>query len=189
MGAAEAVVRLMQRENRESGDSAAVVLIRCIVLCFVQCFLRCVEDIVEFLSYFAYVQVAVRGYSFMDSVRVTFALCKYRNMGVIFGASLVGNVVFMASLLCGLVAGLVSAGVAYSMKPSDAGNNYASSVPSIALLLGIFVGTASAEMILYSMRSGFATVAVCWANDHEELSSKCPELHHDFAERTQALNG
>merc|ERR1711904_118080 len=76
-------------------------------LCVLECLISCLRDMVEAFSYFAYVQCAIRGLSFWSSAKATYALCKSENIFALVATTLVDNVCFLGSVMCGIIAALV----------------------------------------------------------------------------------
>merc|ERR1739848_361395 len=108
-----------------------------IVLCLLDCLISCIRDMVEAFSYFAYVQVAMRGLSFWSSAKVTFTLCKWDNLFALVGTTLVGNVCAMGSLMCGLLSGLVGYLVGAKLVPQGLSKDEVSNIHVVNIVSAI----------------------------------------------------
>merc|ERR1712039_958758 len=76
--ALEITVRQMRVDQQQEGN-----LTCCVILLVLECIISCIGDMMEYFSEWAYVQVAVRGCSFMDAVRITFSMCSCANVKTI----------------------------------------------------------------------------------------------------------
>lgn len=179
--AANALLTRIRQQARENRDNAFV---QC-ALCLLQCLLRCVEGIVEACSYFAYVQVAVRGFGFLDAARVTLAIYRWRNISAIIGTNIVGHVVGIGCLACGVISGVIGCVVCLGVHPRGSTSDDLAFAGTVTLLLGMFLGTAVSGSILCALRSGFATLCVCWAEDNSKLRVTMPNLDHSFQQRSR----
>jgi len=177
VSALEATLRAFRRNNERN----TVVTI---VLCVLDCLLSCIRDMMEAFSYFAYVQVANRGLSFWSSAKVTFALCKWDNVFALVATTLVGNVCALGSLMCGLLSGLVGYIVGAKFVPQDLSKDEVSNIHVVSIVSAIILGVVAARTILNVLRSGFATIVVCWAENKEALRTLNNGLYDDFSQRT-----
>merc|ERR1740129_537591 len=184
VAAMRAVDAVLQQIRRQAGAERQNFAVQC-ALCVLECLVRCVADIAEALSYFAYVQVALRGFSFIASARATYALCQYRNVRAIIACSLVGSVVGIGSFLCGSAASLVGCWVCARLTPSGASEDDRAFAEGLALGLGVVLGFGVASNVLHALQSGFATICVCWAEDGEKLSDRQTQLHNAFDQRAR----
>jgi len=166
----EFALRSARSQAKQNGNPVAAI-----VYCMLECVVACIRDIIEAFTYFSYVQVAVRGLGFLDSAKATFALCTSKNIFALIGLCLVGNVIFMGGLMCGLVAG--SAGFATSLQMSTKDEDH-----WVLGMFALFVGLSMSFSVLSILRSGFATLAVCWAESDTQLQSLQPSLHNSFSQ-------
>jgi len=177
--AIESVLNQMRRQAQREGANIAVVAI----LCALECIVTCIKDIVEAFTYFAYVQVAVRGLSFMQSARATWGLCTWRNVPSIIATCLVGSVVSFGALMCGVASGLLGFFAAKACQPTHISKETLEFTDTANLIIGMVLGLIVASTALNTLRSGFATIVVCWAEHNEALCSLQPELHNSFSQR------
>jgi len=177
ISALEATLRAFRRNN----DRNAVVQI---ALCVLDCLIVCIRDMMEAFSYFAYVQVANRGLSFWSSAKVTFSLCKWDNLFALVATTLVGTVCSLGALMCGLLSGLVGYIVGAKFVPQGLSKDEVSNIHAVSIASAIILGMVTAGTILNILRSGFATIVVCWAENKERLRSLHNGLYDDFSQRS-----
>jgi hypothetical protein len=173
--ALEATIRMARNAARDECN-----IVTCVVLCVVECFIACIREIVEAFTYFAYVQVAVRGLNFIDSAKATFALCKFKNIFYLASICLVGHVVLLGSILCGILSGIVGVGVGYTTVPKDLSAEMLKGTIAFNFVFGILAGVVVAATILNVLKSGFATICVCWAEREDELGARDQGLQQCF---------
>jgi len=181
ISALEATIRLMRRQ---SGRNNTVLLV---VLCVLECFVRCIRDMVEAFSYFAYVQCAIRGLSFWSSAKATYALCKWENIYALVATCLVSNVCAMGSLMCGTLSGAAGYLIGAKFIPEGLSQDEVRSIHVMNIISAIVIGIVTARTILNVLRSGFATIVVCWAENREALQRLQVGLHEEFNQRSQVL--
>jgi hypothetical protein len=177
----QTVLNALKNQARENQNIAALV-----VVCVLECIVSCIRDIADAFSYFAYVQVAVRGLSFLNSVKATWALCTFKNVFSVLSCCLVRNVASMGSIICGLCAAIIGVFVGrYAVKDFDSVNdtkfNATMLSAAVCTLLGLFI----AGNVLSILLSGFATVLVLWAEDPLLLrqNTNLQELDRSFSSR------
>lgn len=180
--AVEVTLRLMR--NAASRDRNLVLVC---VLCCLECIVACIRDIVEAFSYLAYVQVAIRGFSFTESARATWALCTFSNIFALMACTLVGSVVTFGALMCGVASAIIGCGVGIALYPDNLSTSAQSSTSVMNFGLGFVVGTVIAGVALNTLRSGFATIVVCWAEDRQPLREHVPALNSAFDARCGIL--
>eukprot|EP00746_Dinoflagellata_sp_MGD_P165650 gnl/MRDRNA2_/MRDRNA2_95052_c0_seq1.p1 gnl/MRDRNA2_/MRDRNA2_95052_c0~~gnl/MRDRNA2_/MRDRNA2_95052_c0_seq1.p1 ORF type:complete len:512 (-),score=43.08 gnl/MRDRNA2_/MRDRNA2_95052_c0_seq1:446-1981(-) len=176
ISALEASLRAFRRNDRNTVTQ--------IVLCLLDCLISCIRDMMEAFSYFAYVQVAMRGLSFWSSARVTFTLCKWDNLFALVATTLVGNVCALGSLMCGLLSGLVGYLVGAKFVPQDLSKDEISNIHMVNIVSAVVLGMVTSRTILNVLRSGFATIVVCWAENKETLRTLHSRLYEDFSQRS-----
>ena len=99
-------VKEMAHSAREQGDSA--------LMCCAECILGCIENLVEYFNQWAYVYVALYGYSFIEAGKNVMTLFRERGWTSIITDMLVDGVLAMVSLAVGAITGVVAAIVASS---------------------------------------------------------------------------
>merc|ERR1719362_1939406 len=177
--AADALLSKLRRDAREQNQNPAVLCL----LCLLQCLVRCVEDVAEALSYFSYVQVAVRGFAFVPAVRATFALCTWKNIPALIACNLVNSVAALGSLFCGGMASFAALAVAFAYFPAGADEADTAFVAALSQGVGLLTGVAVAGNVLQALRSGFATLCVGFAEDEGKLMAFDQNLYASFQQR------
>jgi len=177
-----AIIRTLRYIARSGKDSRNGVVK--IVGCIIDCLLACIEDMVEWFSSFAYVQVALRGCGFCDAARATMHLCTSANVDKICASVLTGSVTFMGCLISGCVATFAAGAYAATLNvrlPSDSDVTadellfwWAAGVGSLAF------GFFSAGNVMKIVEAGVNTILVCWAERPGTLETSHPEIHTTF---------
>lgn len=175
----EAMLRQMRNTARQERNMVMVIC-----LCVLECVVACVREIAEAVSYIAYIQVAIRGLGFIPSVKATFALCTFGNTFALVRLVLVGNVVCLGSLLCGVSAGALGYAAGLAFHPAGTSGADVAAMDMVNLVFGMIVGIVAAATVLGVLRSGFATVLVCWAEEKDLLVAHDARLHEMFMQRT-----
>mmetsp|Transcript_8470 Transcript_8470/g.26365 ORF Transcript_8470/g.26365 Transcript_8470/m.26365 type:complete len:549 (+) Transcript_8470:85-1731(+) len=154
-----------QGERDAARDCDAVA---CVCFCILSCVLSCIEDMLEYFNEWAYVQCAVRGTSFCDSARITFALMTCSNMKYVVADLLLNSIVSLGGLVCGLLAALCAGITEYAL---GGGAERSLFCLAIGLVIGLPIGMTS----LSTISSGTKTVLACFADDPEPL-----QVTHSF---------
>jgi len=170
--AMEAVARKMMNDAEESGNYVA-----CVIACIITCIIQCIGDILEWISLYAYVQVAVRGLGFIDATKATYSMATISNLIYVVSAILVEWVVGMGAAFCGLTGGVVAGLLGY----------LACDVPEFCVVLavigaifGLLSGCIAGGSAVGVMNSGSVTILMSWAEKPEVLQRTHPELHTKF---------
>jgi len=82
--------------------------------------------------------------------------------------------------LCGILSGIVGFAVGYATAPKDLSSEMLNGAIAFNLIFGILAGVVVAVTILNVLRSGFATICVCWAEREDNLASRNQGLHATF---------
>ncbi|KAJ3110719.1 putative choline transporter, neither null mutation nor overexpression affects choline transport [Phlyctochytrium bullatum] len=162
-----AIANQAKQEAAENGNIFLCLLATCI-----SCLLACIQDLLEYFNKYAYTQVAIYGKSYCDAAKSTWRLIQTRGLEAVINDSLIGNVLFIGSLMGGLVCAFV--GYLYvrgSENIPDTVVNYVV-VCVVSGLIGMWLFLVLAEVIT----SGVATTYVCIAEDPATLARQQPEL-------------
>jgi len=87
------------RQNDELGNMLA---------CCIDCVLSCLQSIIEYFNKWAFVYVGIYGYGYCEAGKSVIQLFKDRGWEAVIADDLVGMVLFMMSLIVGLVTGGVA---------------------------------------------------------------------------------
>ncbi|KAI8875802.1 DUF580-domain-containing protein [Backusella circina FSU 941] len=136
------------------------------VLCILDCIIACFQGIFEWFNYYAFSGVAIYGEGFIPSAKRTWQLIKDRGIEAIINDNLIGNVLFMGSLLVGVLSSLL--GYLYLIISKPAYNSSGGATPIIVLVCFI-IGMSMFSTISTVISSGVATTFVCLAEDPEAL--------------------
>jgi hypothetical protein len=193
-----ALCNLIRMIRETSNDIRGRNMVAFIMILVLECLIICIRDIVEAFNYFAYVQVAIRGFSFWSSTKVTFALCKFENLFAIVATTLVDNVCVLGALMCSILASAVGYLVGGRFIPAGLSEDLVSYINTMNITFAFLIGLATSRTILNVVRSGFATVLICWSESNEPLQihsaqsqnqsqrSESQRLYDDFVQRSQS---
>ncbi|KAJ3126676.1 putative choline transporter, neither null mutation nor overexpression affects choline transport [Nowakowskiella sp. JEL0407] len=127
----------------------------CFVLCF-GCCLQFFEDLVQYFNTYAFAQVAIYGKDFSKAAKDTWALIKTRGIDAIINDNLIGNVLFVGSMVAGLICGLI--GYFYLLYTTP---NATPGVYTIVIVGCILVGLSEFGVLNTVIDSGVVTTFVC----------------------------
>lgn len=165
----EFAIRQARIQAQEEGNMVLTV-----VLCVLECVVSLIGDMLEWFSEWAYVQVAVRGTSFIQSAQITYTMCTCGNVDLIIADLLIDSVANLAVMLCA-AGGAVAGGAAVFLSfPND--NTFVGGGMILGLITGVMVGSAAGAMVT----SGSKTILASWAEDPEKLKEKHPKIHEKF---------
>lgn len=134
-----------------------------------------IEDILEYFNKYAFVQVAVYGKDYYTAGKDTWNLCKTRGIDAIINDDLIGSVLFVGSLLTGI---LNIGGVAIYL--ASAGLIANTTILTVSFIVAFFVGIAEFGIVAAVIDSGVATTFVCIAEDPAALARTKPDLYREI---------
>ncbi|OZJ02166.1 hypothetical protein BZG36_05241 [Bifiguratus adelaidae] len=143
------------------------------ILCCVQCCAIQIQALMEYFNYYAYTQVAIYGKDFCTAARDTWTIIKDRGIEALINDNLTGNVIFIGSLLIGMITALV--GYVYLVITRPAYNS-TGDMTVIVVFLSFIIGTSMFYTVGTVIQSGVATTFVCLAEDPTALQRTKPEL-------------
>mmetsp|Transcript_15406 Transcript_15406/g.35012 ORF Transcript_15406/g.35012 Transcript_15406/m.35012 type:complete len:351 (-) Transcript_15406:3-1055(-) len=170
--AMESTVRSMRRDAQGDGNAVA-----CVLLCILECMISCIGDIMEYFSEWAFVQVACRGVSFCQAVRITYSMCSCANIVYIVQDLLLDSVVNLGALLCGMAGALGGGAAGYGMAGFESGGEM---MVIVGLVIGLFAGLVAGGSAIGIFSSGVKTILSCWAERPESLQETHPHIHAEF---------
>ncbi|CAE7892177.1 PNS1 [Symbiodinium microadriaticum] len=190
------VVRRARSEAMQEGNVVA-----CVLFCVLDCVISCIGDIMEYFNDWVYVQCAIRGTAFCQSVRSTFALMECNGIECIINDLLVDSVVNMGAFLSALVGAVLGVVVAVvGLQPSTglhvhtdpSGVKSATSenefwvVACIGALMGFVGGALGGGSAMTIFSSGTKTILTCWAEDPEPLKEEYGDISDAISERIRS---
>jgi len=165
--ALEAIARAGRQAAQEDGNYLV-----CVLLCVLEMVISCIGDVLEYFNEWAYVQCALRGTSFIDSARITYAMITCANVQYIISDLLLNSLVNLGGLLCAAAGAAAGAGTGYALDGPVA----ACWGAGLGFLVGLIAGVAALSIV----SSGVKTVLACWADDPEPLQRSHPLIHQEF---------
>lgn len=141
----------------------------------VECLLRYLDNIVQYFNKYAFVYVAAYGKTFKEGGKDCWDLMTSRGFEALWNDDLIGNVLIIGAISCGLLNGAL-----WALVASGAGLKL-----ELVLLVGIvalLVGFAFTIMMTISVESGVATIFVLYAEDPRAFEANHPELYTRFVD-------
>jgi len=173
----EQVLNMLKRDAAEDGN-----MVLMIIACFLECIISCIGDIIEWISTYAYVQVAIRGLSFWQASKATYALATVSNLVYVVSAMLVQSVVFLGSVLCALIGAAAAAGFGYATCGVP---GFCLTISVICGVMGCVGGLLAGGNAVGTLNSGAASVLMCWAERPDVLAQTNPKIAEKFEEATR----
>jgi branched-subunit amino acid permease len=113
-------LRALANQARAEGDAG-------ILACIAECILACLASILEYFNKWAFVYVGLYGYSYLEAGKNVMTLFQNRGWEAIVADDLVGNTMFLVSVIVGGLTGCVGLVVAassdYFDNAGDSGNS------------------------------------------------------------------
>lgn len=153
-------------QSRAEGDAG-------VLACCAQCILGCLQAIFEYFNRWAFVYVGIYGYSYAQAGKNVITLFKNRGWDAIIADDLVGNVLFMVSVIVGLLAGVLGVIVEGT---SDIFNIVGMNEHFVAFIVGLGVGIVLCSIFLSPVDSAVNAVIVLFAEAPAEFQQHYPEL-------------
>eukprot|EP00590_Aulacoseira_subarctica_P007582 CAMPEP_0172414412 /NCGR_PEP_ID=MMETSP1064-20121228/1069_1 /TAXON_ID=202472 /ORGANISM="Aulacoseira subarctica , Strain CCAP 1002/5" /LENGTH=480 /DNA_ID=CAMNT_0013151067 /DNA_START=22 /DNA_END=1464 /DNA_ORIENTATION=+ len=162
--ATRALVNMMRQEDNS------------ILLCLADCILSCIESLIEYFNKWAYVYVGLYGYPYLKAGKSVMELFRNRGWDAVIADDLVSNVLFMVSVVVGLVSGVIGWGILTGQQaqwfptltqPGDAW---------VGFFLGFLVGIIICSILMSVIGSAVNTVIVCFAEGPAEFHRNHPTL-------------
>lgn len=169
-------LKAMVREDGNEGDDNALM---CFIRCCVVCILQCIEDIMDFISYYAYVHVAINNADFCSGASSTWALLCSSGWTLIINQDITNTALLMSSLVVGSVGGFATYLVALVAMADE----------STAIALGVTggVGAFGCMYLIVSLAmSIIATIFVCYCEHPMSVYDAQPVI---FDKLTQGWHG
>lgn len=163
------------RQNDEYGQMLA---------CCIDCILGCLEGIIEYFNKWAFVYVGLYGYSYCEAGKSVMELFRDRGWEAIIADDLVGMVLFMVSLIVGLLTGAFA--IIFS-ETTDWFDGFPADLDPrlLVFLIGLIVGLLLCSIPLSVIASSVNAVIVLFAEGPADFEKNYPELS---AEMRQAYS-
>jgi len=144
-----------------------------ILACIAECIISCLASILEYFNKWAFIYVGVYGYGYLEAGKNVFELFRNRGWEAVIADDLVGNALFLVSVIVGGLMGVV--GIILEATTDwfeDAGGD----ATLVAFLLGFIVGLAVSSILLSTIASAVNCVIVMFADAPGDLQQNHPEL-------------
>jgi hypothetical protein len=93
-------LKSLAQQARENGDAG-------ILACIAEWILACLQSLVEYFNKWAFIYVGLYGYSYLEAGKNVITLFKNRGWDAIIADDLIGNVLFLVSIIVGGLTGVV----------------------------------------------------------------------------------
>jgi hypothetical protein len=93
-------LRALANEAQNNGDAG-------VLACIAECILGCIQSFVEYFNKWAFIYVGLYGYSYLEAGKNVITLFKNRGWDAIITDDLIGNVLFLVSIIVGAISGVV----------------------------------------------------------------------------------
>eukprot|EP00405_Crypthecodinium_cohnii_P021487 CAMPEP_0206484824 /NCGR_PEP_ID=MMETSP0324_2-20121206/40183_1 /ASSEMBLY_ACC=CAM_ASM_000836 /TAXON_ID=2866 /ORGANISM="Crypthecodinium cohnii, Strain Seligo" /LENGTH=536 /DNA_ID=CAMNT_0053963003 /DNA_START=70 /DNA_END=1680 /DNA_ORIENTATION=- len=173
--ALDMVVTTARKAAQEEGN-----IVTCILLLVVECLIGCIGDLLEYVTEWAMVQVAIRGVGLLDAGRILGSLVLCSNSGLILADLLLGSVTSCGTLFCGFIGAIAGGLAGLAFGPSGAYLWAASG--TIGFILGSIIGRAALDPI----QTGTKTIISLWAEDPNPLMEFDHDMHNEFESKIQS---
>jgi len=156
----------MARQNDEIGNALA---------CCIDCILGILESLLEYFNKWSFVYVGLYGFGYCEAGKNVMSLFKDRGWEAIIADDLVGMVLFMMSLIVGLITGGI--GVIFVTATDWFANTADENLAKIiAFIIGLIVGMVICSILMGVISSSVNTTIVCFADGPAEFEENHPEL-------------
>jgi len=145
------------------------------------CLLNCLEDILEYFNLYAFVYVSIYGSSYCHAAKSVWELFKNHGWDVIINDNLIGGVLTLGSIFCGVIVAVFS----YFIAENAMDLSYAGTVG----LVGFFVGPVFSFCALTIVQSGVSTILVCYCENSQVLQETKPDVSEKLNEAFHARYG
>ncbi|KAI2497093.1 choline transporter-like protein [Fragilaria crotonensis] len=163
-------LKSLAQQARQNGDNA-------ILACIAECILGCLQSLVEYFNKWAFIYVGLYGYSYLEAGKNVITLFKNRGWDAIIADDLIGNVLFLVSIIVGGLTGVVGIIVQTTSPLFD---NAPGNQTAIAFGLGFIVGLVLCSIFLGSIASAVNAVIVLFAEAPAEFQQNYPELSNQM---------
>lgn len=178
------MVQMLAKAAKNEGKKEKNAVM-CILGCIAECFIKCIGDMMEYFNDWAYVQCAVRGVGFIDSVRITFSMLTCAHLQFVIRDLLLGTVVSAGSLLCAIVGAACAFAVRRELHEPGFDDTLVGYDPgaSRSVMYGCLGGFVAGSTAFGVMSSGVKTILVCWVDNPNPLKLKHEDMDRNFATR------
>lgn len=154
-------------ETCECSDNIVCSMIRAILLCLISF----IEDIIKFISKYAFIHVALFGKDFCSSVKDTKRVIEDSSMDIILGDCVIGVSLFIASIAGSIISGIITMLIL----------NFTGTSSDYQFFPVVVIFTFLIYWSLYvSIDSGVSCSLICVAHDASILESAHPELFEEI---------
>mmetsp|Transcript_45294 Transcript_45294/g.105755 ORF Transcript_45294/g.105755 Transcript_45294/m.105755 type:complete len:528 (+) Transcript_45294:40-1623(+) len=178
--AVEVAVRSARNEAASEGN-----VVGCILLCLLDSIIACIGDIMEYFNDWAYVQCAIRGTSFCQSVRATYTLLVCNGVQYVITDILVDSVATLGAFVSALVGAALGGAVGALGEAGETGSPGV--IGAVGALMGFVAGLIGGSCVMSIFTSGTKALLVCWAEDPAPLQEEYGDMHEAISNKIRAV--
>lgn len=149
----------------------------------VLCILGCIERIVQYFNVYAFTYVAIYGKTYCDAGKATWQLFQSKGISAIVNDDLSGSVLSFACFITGAIVVAATIGVGhfgYDMTNVTKFHGDGTLYLILWCVIGFLVGFVLCMCSMIVIRSGVATIFVCFAEDPQALADSKPVVYNDL---------
>ncbi|KAM3568240.1 hypothetical protein VYU27_009630, partial [Nannochloropsis oceanica] len=162
----EAMKTLVEKA-REDRDNA--------LKCLVDCLISCLDAAAQYLNRWAFTYIGIYGYSFMEAGHKVYNLFTRRGLTTLLNDNLIGRVLFLGSLMVGLLTCGIGVLLAFALQHSYLKD--VEDAPSLLGGAGFVVGFFVTDVMMNVVSAAVAAILVCFLEDSQALAITHPDYH------------
>lgn len=170
--------QIMKEAKRRAARNGSVLVFIC--LCFMQCIMQMIEDLVKYLTDYAFVQVALYGKGFWQAGKDTYALFSERGWTAVFNDVIVDRTLGLSALIFAALSGIVSGLIC--MAAFSKTEDERAVIALIGGLIGFVIGIAMCSIVGMVIESAVKTIFVAFAERPEAFAATNPPLFRQLIE-------
>lgn len=143
-----------------------------LLVCLIDCILGCLDSLLRYFNHYAFVYVAMYGYTFWQAAKATFRMFEETGLMAIVNDNIIGTVLTMSCLLSGIATGTIVGILGWVLLHGSAW--------LLVGLVGLVIGFTLTFQAMEVIDSGVATIFVAFAEDPLALKRHDPNLHNTF---------
>jgi len=174
----QTIISILQYIAEQAGRNAVLRFACCCIVCLLQC----IKSVLEWLTEYAFVYIAVYATPFITSGAKVAGLLGQTGIGAIAQQSLISAMLYLFNLI-GIVVG---ACFGYLALDSSASYSEYDHVGVFACVSGATMGYTIMHIGLKPIDAGAKTLFVCYAEEPSFMEKAAPELSQTLGERMPA---
>ena len=169
--------------QRRQEDRERSVVVDCLLYC-AQCLLSVLDSVLEYINTYAFTRIAIYGEPFCQAADSSLELLQQRGLDAVINDSLIGNVLQLGALVCGLCTAVLASSLSWLLLPAavQASGVSVGLIATISFFLGLGVTMTAAEAVNATVVALF----VCLAEDPAALARTKPAVYERLVGNMQS---